>query len=33
VQVEQQPRRKSATGLPVNCPLNVKPPRGGTSVS
>src|SRR5262249_37947910 len=33
VQVEQYPRRKSATLLPVNWPLNVKPPRGGTSVS
>jgi len=33
VQVEHQPRRKSATGLPVNWPLKVKPPRGGTSVS
>src|SRR5918996_1827197 len=32
VQVEQYPRRKSATELPVNWPLNVKLPRGGTSV-
>ena len=32
VQVEQNPRRKSATELPVNWPLKVNPPRGGTSV-
>src|SRR6266849_9845225 len=32
VQVEQYPRRKSPTTLPVNWPLNVNPPRGGTSV-